>query len=80
MEACVPLQGNVVMQVIPSGAGEAAPAKVLASGLAEGQTVEVLEYTDGSLTFAFDGNAASYRWPQEQTEACISTYLRMLRG
>ena len=55
-------------------------ARVLASGLAGGQKLEVVEYDDGSLAITFAGAATPYRWPQEHTEACISAYLRMLRG
>jgi hypothetical protein len=58
----------------------ALPGKVLMSAAASEQTIQVLEYPDGALTIALNGvSPPHYRWQRNQVEACIRTYMRLLR-
>jgi len=58
----------------------APPSKVLMSSAPGNQTVQVIEHSDGVLTISLDGvTPAHYKWQPHQVEACIRTYMRLLR-
>ena len=55
-------------------------SRVLACATAEGNTVEVVERADGSLTIFVAGTEIpQFQWGPDQIEPCIHTYLRLLR-
>lgn len=58
----------------------AAPSKVLMSASPSGQTIQVIEQPDGKLAIVIDGeNPTHLRWGSHQVEACMRTYMRMLK-
>lgn len=58
----------------------ASPSKILMSASASGQTVQVVEHGDGTLVITVDGVAPSHlHWRSHQVEACMRTYMRMLK-
>lgn len=58
----------------------APPAKVLMSTTVDGKSFQVVEQPDGTLTIAISGTAPPhYRWAPAQVEACIRTYMRVIR-
>jgi hypothetical protein len=57
-----------------------APPRVIMSGSPNGQVVQVIERSDGSLAILIDGQTPMHlRWPSHQVEACMRTYMRMLK-
>ena len=60
--------------------GTETPTRILASALAEGHEVEVVEFVDGTLAIRFDGAVpAPYHWGASQLDSCMNLYLRLLR-
>ena len=53
---------------------------VLAAGDQNGRHLEMIRNADGMLTITFNGQPeGGYRWPPEQLEECVTTYLAILR-
>lgn len=56
------------------------PNKILMSSSAGEQTIQVVEHQDRTLTIMVDQITPNhYRWQPNQVEACIRTYMRLLR-
>lgn len=74
------MDGNDVVASSPSPL-PTEPPRILTSTVLNGRTVDVVEYVDGSLAILFDGaGMGCFHWGPGKVEACIDTYLRLIRN
>ena len=61
--------------------GEESLPKTLASARPDGESVAIVQNTDGTVAITIAGSEIPhYRWEAAQIEDCINAYMRLLRG